>query len=277
MLAHLRTSAGLGGRSKISGHVPKIKKPQRAKGGKRKKQMKGRTIVAEEFDRMLANTAKVVGELVAPSIRYYLRGLWLSGLRLAESLALRWDEDGGLSIDLSGKYPMLRIRAESQKSNEDEKLPISPEFAEFLLTTPEAERIGYVFNVRQRQQRKERASEDWVSRMVSKIGETAMVKVHTSATGRVKFASCHDLRRSFGTRWSKKVMPATLQRLMHRADISTTMAFYVDRQADDVAAELWATVSNGQAGQAFGKEISEEAFHQGVSVEVANCENHRKN
>ncbi len=204
--------------------------------------------------------------------------MWLSGLRLAESLQLSWnDESTGLTVDLSGKYPMLSIRGDAQKSNEDELLPISPEFAEFLLATPEAERTGYVFNVLQRQQRKERASEDWVSRMVSKIGEAAKVKVHTNAKDEVKFASCHDLRRSFGTRWSRKIMPATLQRLMRHADISTTMAYYVDRQADDVAAELWATVGNEQAGHAAGKEISKEASHQGVSVEVVNLENTREN
>ena len=55
-----------------------------------------------------------------------------------------------------------------------------------------------------------------------------------------KFATAHDLRRAFGTRWAKKVMPAVLQRLMRHQSIGTTMKFYVGIEADDVAADLWA-------------------------------------
>jgi hypothetical protein len=52
-----------------------------------------------------------------------------------------------------------------------------------------------------------------------------------------KYASAHDLRRAFGTRWAKRVMPAVLKRLMRHASIDTTMTYYVDI---DVADELWA-------------------------------------
>ncbi len=41
--------------------------------------MKGRPITGEEFDRLLAKTAAVVGDAQAESWRHYLRGLWLSG------------------------------------------------------------------------------------------------------------------------------------------------------------------------------------------------------
>ena len=59
------------------------------------------------------------------------------------------------------------------------------------------------------------------------------------ATG--KFASAHDLRRSFGTRWAPRVKPATLQLLMRHRSIETTLKYYVDQDADDVADELWRT------------------------------------
>ena len=54
-----------------------------------------------------------------------------------------------------------------------------------------------------------------------------------------KFASAHDLRRSFGTRWSSRVKPVTLQLLMRHKSIETTLKYYVDQDADDVADELW--------------------------------------
>ena len=54
-----------------------------------------------------------------------------------------------------------------------------------------------------------------------------------------KFASAHDLRRAFGTRWAKRIMPAVLKRLMRHSEIGTTMKFYVTMDADDVADEVW--------------------------------------
>ena len=59
-----------------------------------------------------------------------------------------------------------------------------------------------------------------------------------------KWGSAHDLRRAFGTRWAKKVMPATLQRIMRHADIGTTMQYYVGIDADDMADELWVKFGN---------------------------------
>ena len=64
----------------------------------------------------------------------------------------------------------------------------------------------------------------------------------------MKYASAHDLRRSFGSRWAPKVKPATLQRLMRHASIETTMAYYVDLDADDLAAELWAAQPSPSPG-----------------------------
>ena len=57
--------------------------------------------------------------------------------------------------------------------------------------------------------------------------------------GQGKHASAHDLRRSFGTRWARRLKPATLQLLMRHRSIETTMKYYVDLDADDIADELW--------------------------------------
>ena len=56
------------------------------------------------------------------------------------------------------------------------------------------------------------------------------------------YAYAHDLRRSCGTRRSKPVMPAILPRPMGHADISTTMGFCVDLDADEGADGLWASM-----------------------------------
>jgi integrase len=65
-----------------------------------------------------------------------------------------------------------------------------------------------------------------------------------------KFASAHDLRRSFGTRWAPRLKPATLQLLMRHKSIETTMKYYVCQDSDDVADELWAEYEASHRGKA---------------------------
>jgi integrase len=73
--------------------------------------------------------------------------------------------------------------------------------------------------------------------IVAKIGRKAGV-VTNKADG--KYAGLHDLRRGFCTRWAAKVMPAVLRKLARHANIATTLAYYVDLDADAMADELWA-------------------------------------
>ena len=57
-------------------------------------------------------------------------------------------------------------------------------------------------------------------------------------------AGAHDLRRSFCSRWAKKVMPAVLQRLAGHSNIGTTMGFHVFLDVDEIGADLWANHDN---------------------------------
>jgi len=242
--------------------APIVKRPRRAKDSKL---MKGRPITGEEFDRMLGKIEEVIfgkphGHVelsaehrrhriaVVTSWRHYLRGLWLSGLRLGESLQLSWDEGKGLSVDTSDRQEiMLRIRAEAEKGHKDRILSLAPDFQAMLAETPETKRKGYVFRPLDADGR--RVQPDRAGRIISAIGKAAAVKVDSKAvidrgtrepamhpkTGepveRVKYASAHDLRRSFGDRWADLVMPGVLQEMMRHESIETTMKYYVRRTA----------------------------------------------
>ena len=182
----------------------------------------------------------------------------MSGLRLGEALALSWDADAPITVHLAGKYPKLRIWAEAEKAKRDRLLPIAPEFSEFLMATPEADRRGLVFGIEGPVQG-EPLTTKRASRYISAVGKAAKVivaqdggrKKLDKATGKMvtvpKFAGAHDLRRAFGTRWSKRVMPAVLKQLMRHRSIETTMSFYVEHNADDVSADLlpWASSVSG--------------------------------
>ncbi|MCC6127431.1 MAG: site-specific integrase [Pirellulales bacterium] len=245
--------------------VPKFPKMQRAK---HEKMMKGRPISGEEFERILEKVPAVVGAAAADSWRDYLWGLWYSGLRLRESLELSWDQGAGLAVDLSHKFPMLLIRGDFQKSGKDQLYPLAPEFAEMLLAVPPEKRRGRVFRLLGTVNQKGGpagigpvSGHDWVGRVISRIGEAANVKVDVHAkrnhkTGEavevVKYASAHDLRRSFGFRWSRRVMPAELRELMRHSDISTTMQFYVGRNAQSTAATLWAAYQRSEIAEKDG-------------------------
>ena len=218
--------------------VPTFEMPKRVKGQKR---MKGRPITLQEFNEILTKVPKVLEdnpkfEGTANDWRFYLKALWCSGLRLNESLAMRWDfAPGAIVVDTSGPHPVLRIPAEAQKSGRDQILPMVPELARLLETVPTEERIGRVFNVG--------TSRFVVGKVVSAMGKAADVVVATPAGKPVKHASAHDLRRAFGFRWSRKVMPAILKELMRHANIATTMEYYVGDDAQRTAAELWSMES----------------------------------
>lgn len=185
---------------------------------------------------------------IIESWRFYLRGLWCSGLRLSESLELYWDREDKLSLDFSRKHPMMRIRAESEKGNKDRLLPIVPEFAQFLQSVPEDQRTGPVFNPLAVKRYRDRMTPTAISKKVADIGELANVVVGDKGnidkeTGERKprYASAHDLRRSFGERWSLKVMPQALMQLMRHESMETTLKYYVGRNADKVADAIWST------------------------------------
>jgi integrase len=68
------------------------------------------------------------------------------------------------------------------------------------------------------------------------IGKAAGVIVVRKSN---KFASAHDLRRTFGAKWAKVVMPAVLQQLMHHESIETTTKYYAGLEAEEIADAAW--------------------------------------
>ncbi len=244
MLRSLKAALSWGVDVGLLAAVPKVVMPKAAKHRK----MKGGPLLGEQFERLLLAVPRARPKDTAEWVRY-LRGLWLSGLRLSESVALSWDADAPFAVDLTGRHPRFRIKGEAQKSGRDELTPMTPDFAEFLFQTPERQRRGRVFRLNQ-DGGSIPLDVHHVGQIVDKIGRLAGVVVNPTSG---KTASSHDLRRTFGSRWARKVMPAVLQRLMRHANVITTMTFYVDLDADEMADRLWASHRGEDEGKTAGK------------------------
>lgn len=190
--------------------------------------MRGRAITAEEFERMLA-AIEVVRPRDAALWRELLTGLWLSGLRLGEALALSWNAEAPVQVlvEADGTV-LLRFVAEGHKANRDELVPALPDFARWLLENwPPARRHGRVFRVP--------AGRARVTQVIAAIGRASGV-VTDPARGTT--VTAHDLRRSCLSRWARVLSPAVLARVARHRSTATTMQYYVDLDARELAREL---------------------------------------
>jgi len=239
---HLKAVANWAHKQKLLPVVPEFSMPKLQKG------MRGRPITTEEFERMLAKAGDVMGPAAGDSWQFYLKGLWTSGLRLEESLTLRWDPAPGcIVVDFSGKYPMLLIPAEAEKGHANRLLPITPEFAGHLAQVPERQRKGFVFRPLTKPGKSIARTRFAVGPHVAAIGQRAGVITDRKIKHKeevLSFAGAHDLRRSFGFRWSRKLMPTELRELMRHESVETTMKYYVGVNADVTAKKLWSEQGN---------------------------------
>jgi integrase len=258
-LRHLKAALRWAVSQKLLLECPAFRMPKGTSSGK----AKGRAITGEEFERMLEAVPKVVETDQTDSWTFLLKGLWWSGLRLGEALKLSWDNPKDLMVDLSGKRPFMRIQGTAEKGKKDRILPLAPEAAELLQTVPENERDGLVFKLKWQRAARKPARVDTVSPIITQIGKKAGVRVSDTKT-----ASAHDLRRSFGLRWADRVKPHILQQLMRHASVQTTLTFYVQSDADDMAEAVWSAFEQKRDSTAISVPLAENAKKESLEAEV---------
>ena len=171
-----------------------------------------RALLTEEFERMaMASSA---------GVRRILLGLWTSGLRLSELLALSWDRrpvGDWRILDLChhARRPTL-VAPASQKRRVREVIPCAPEFATLLRAVPPAARVGSVFHDRRLGKLMR------VGKLISDCGRRAGVLVDPRRT-----ASAHDLRHSFAMRWAERgLSEAELAAILRHRAVATTRQYY---------------------------------------------------
>jgi integrase len=187
---------------------------------------RGRPITIWEMARLLrAVDTEPLAEL-RPKMIDLLKGLWLSGLRLSEALALRCD-GGMVHLDLDATQPVIRFS--TQKNKKIESVPICPDFYRLCkrICGPTTK---FVFPLGM--------ASSTVTKRISGYGVAAGIRVSPT-----KHASAHDLRRTFGQRWSLRVHPIVLKTIMRHSSIETTLRYYIQADIDQIAALVWAPVT----------------------------------
>lgn len=221
--------------------LPIIRRPRKRSGKAAKKagkKSKGRSLTLEEVERleMAITKAKKDFELREPFIRA-IKCCYLMGFRLDDCWQFRWEPYPGAHYpqNLDGKAPYI-VFSDLQKSGLEQEVPLTPPAIEWLKSIRQDS--GWV--CRTVGAKGEHKTPDRLCRVISKAGELAniVVKATGGKMGKPKYASAHDLRRTFATNWHQKLTVSELQQLTRHADSQTLLNYYADAQRDVLAAKL---------------------------------------
>ena len=238
-LVTFRAALGWAKRNRIIGTVPTMPELKRAKSSTAGTPLRGRAIDRAELERMQRAARDYFGPDKSPPWERYLEALWLSGLRLEESMRLSWADGASIQVvtTRSAKYGsvyMLRFKDGSQKRGGAQELPLALDFVKWLSAIPLDDRGGYVFNLPKHRGDGEMRNHRQVGRVVTRLGKLAGVAVSHNEDGTPsKWASAHDLRRSFGSRLAAnpKVSIFVLKQMMRHESIETTERYYITQKA----------------------------------------------
>jgi integrase len=249
-LRHIRRALSWAQSIGLLNFVPNINMPR----GKKSK-MKGRPVSRKEFEiykntvvdyysrnlKFLANGSKVK----PADYGDFMEGLYLSGLRISEAVALSWDS-GDVMLDMDGgEYPRIIFRVEGHKSRTDEIVPIPPDFADYI-NAMKTLRTGPVFKILNENAKN-------FAKRLQDIGRLTGIKVNEKG----KHVGPHDLRRSCITRWAPKVPPTVLKQMFRHKNIQTTMEYYVSQEADVMGAIIHGSVTKSDTQkQPNGKKLN---------------------
>jgi integrase len=203
---------------------------------------KGRPVALEEFERWAKAVHGVKqcreDESRVREIQRIMHGLLFSGLRMEELMALSWETDADIvAVFNDGDVPIISWNSpEAQKNNTVADIPMTEEFADMLAEVPAPKRRGFVFDATGQQGR---LTGPAVGRFIAEAGRLAGIKVGwNQRTKTPKYASAHDLRRSFAEFYKNRVSMNELRILMRHKSIATTNRYYLSTEAQALGRRL---------------------------------------
>lgn len=203
---------------------------------------KGRPVALEEFERWLKAVAGVEdckgNALRIRQIQRIMEGLLFSGQRIEELMSLSWEPDADIVAAFNeDSLPVICWNSpDAQKNHSVTDIPMTEEFAELLAAVPATKRCGFVFIADGRQGR---LTAPTVGRIIAAAGEAAGIKVGwNERANKPKYASAHDLRRSFAEYYKDHVSMNELRILMRHKSIATTSRYYLGVEAQALGRRL---------------------------------------
>ncbi len=247
---HLRAALRWAADNELMPEAPKIKVPKSSGS-------KGDPVTHEEHGAILAHVEGVVQPSYVDAWRFFLRGLWYSGLRVGEALSLSWEPLNPVAvIARPGEEPVLRFQPKGHKARRAETTPIAPDFADMLLAVPEDRREGKVFR-------------PWHGAQSIGVNRVGVLFRRITEEAGVPHVNLHDYRRAFGTRMvmEEEVTVFELMKLMRHRDIKTTLKFYLHLDAQAITGNLRRrrAEKRGESGNKVGNKAAENGVFLGVS------------
>ena len=243
-LRHLKAALNWARKMRIIAEVPTIFMPKGTDASK------GRPLTDAEYAAFLEACPDPQWVRFAEMIR-------LAGFRLEEAFIASWDGDR-IRVEPDAKpHPRIWFRADSHKARRDQFVPMTPDFHAWLLKTAPSQRQGLIcplFGECKSRPGEPFTSANGAGKVMSRIGESTGI-VTGRRRGLPSYASTHDLRRTFGTKWALMVKPLTLKCLMRHVDISTTLKYYVHLSTEDIAKDVWSAVPTNVPNQAQIREL----------------------
>lgn len=223
-----------------TGLIPYFRRPRRRKGKQAKKlqKSKGRSLTLEEIERMTEKVPECCKPREKPAeFILAMSAMRLIGLRLSDCWNFRWEpmEGAHYPLNLDGRRPVICF-SDLQKSGVEEQVPLTPDAVIWLRSI--RKESGWV--CRTRGAKGEHATPDRLGRVIAEAGKAAgiIVKSTGGKRGKPKFASAHDLRRTFATTWHQKLSVSELQKLTRHADSQTLLSYYADAPTEALAEKL---------------------------------------
>lgn len=235
---------------------PRLHKPRRRTRKSERKQQtraaKGRALTLEEVERM--ETAIIKNPVLDPDqpparqrvrkshepadvVINAMHVMRLLGLRLADTLLLRWEPAPGCHwIDLESRTPAMHL-CDEQKSGKPETVPLTPPAVKWLRSIEQP--TGYVCRL-PAQAGGYQQTTSRLGRIIERAGRSAgiIVKPDGGKMGAPKYASAHDLRRTFVTFWLSRLNIAEVRTLSRHASVETLLRYYTDSSDAALAYKL---------------------------------------
>ena len=167
-----------------------------------------------------------VRTLDAIPFKRFLRGLWLSGLRIDELNRLDWNLASGLHVDTTERLRLI-VFLGAQKNGRDTFLPAPEEFWD-MIDKPGVSRLGRIFPIPGKYG--DQMTTRNIGRRIGEIGKAAGVVVNPKSG---KCATAHDLRAAYITRLASAMKMSQAQ--ARHSDPKTTSQFYVRHEAAELA------------------------------------------